>query len=92
MAKYAPVELDLILFTKPEYWNIFIEHYCKLRPNFVLNDDLLEFYVHRRSIEDIWEYIYTILNNKQTNEQRQLELELLSMCCKALGKSFFELS
>jgi len=91
MAKYAPPELDLILFTKPEYWNTFIGHYCKLRPNFILDNDLLTFYVHRRNIEDIWEYINTILNNKQTNEQRQLELDLLLKCCNALDDSFFEL-
>ncbi|MCL2518719.1 MAG: ecdysteroid 22-kinase family protein [Oscillospiraceae bacterium] len=91
MAKFAPPELDLILFTKPEYWDIFIEHYNKLRPNFVLNNDLLMFYVHRRNIEDIWEFVNTLLNDKQTNEQRQLELDLLSRCCIALGDSFFEL-
>jgi len=91
MAKYAPPELDLILFTKPEYWDAFIRHYCKLRPNFILDNDLLMFYVYRRNIEDIWEYINTILNNKQTNEQRQLELDLLLKCCNALDDSFFEL-
>jgi thiamine kinase-like enzyme len=91
MAKFAPPELDLILFTKPDYWSIFIEHYHKFRPNFVLDKDLLTFYIHRRNIEDIWEFMNTILNNKQTNEQRQLELDLLSVCCRALSNSFFEL-
>ena len=91
MTKYAPPELDLILFTKPGYWDTFIEHYNKLRPNFVLDNDLLTFYVHRRNIEDIWEYINTILNDKQTNEQRQLELDLLKVCCDALNDSFYEM-
>ena len=91
MAKYAPPELDLCVFTKPEYWDTFIEHYSKLRPDFVLNNDLLLFYVHRRNIEDIWELINTILNNKQSSEQQQLELELLSVCCKVINNSFFEL-
>jgi thiamine kinase-like enzyme len=92
MAKYAPPELDLILFTKPGYWDTFIKHYNKLRPNFVLDNDLLMFYVHRRNIEDIWEYINTILNDRQTNEQRQVELGLLKVCCDALNDSFNELS
>ena len=91
MAKYAPPELDLILFTKPEYWNIFVEHYKNLRPNTILNDDLLEFYVHRRNIEDIWEYINTIMYNKQTNEQRQLELNLLLVRCNDLDKTYYGL-
>ena len=47
MTKYAPPELDLILFTKPGYWDIFIEHYNKLRSNFILDNDLLMFYVHK---------------------------------------------
>ena len=89
MAKYAPPELDLILFTKPEYWSIFIEHYKNFRPNIRVNDDLLEFYVHRRNIEDIWEYINTIMYNKQTNEQQQLELDLLLVRCNDLDKSFY---
>jgi len=91
MAKYAPPELDLCVFTKPEYWNIFIEHYSKLRPDFTLDNDLLMFYIQRRNIEDIWEYINTITNNKQTNEQRQLELDLLKVCCDAIDDSFYEL-
>ena len=90
-AKYAPPESDLILFTKPGYWDTFIGHYNKRRPNFVLNNDLLTFYVHRRNIEDIWEFINTILNNKQTGGQRQLELDLLSVCCDALNVPFYEL-
>ena len=91
MAKYAPPELDLILFTKPEYWTVFIGHYNKLRPDFVLDNDLLLFYVHRRKIEDIWEFINSLLNDKQTNEQRQLELDLLLGCCKSLDDDFFAL-
>jgi thiamine kinase-like enzyme len=91
MAKYAPPELDLCVFTKPEYWDAFIEHYTKQRPGFVLNNDLLMFYVHRRNIEDIWEYINTVLHNKQTNEQRQLELDLLSVCCGALDNQYYAL-
>ena len=91
MAKYAPPELDLILFTKPEYWSVFIEHYNKLRTDFVLDKDLLSFYIHRRNIEDIWEFINSIVNDKQTNEQRQLELDLLSGCCKSLDDDYFAL-
>jgi len=91
MAKYAPPELDLCVFTKPEYWDTFIGHYSNLRPDFVLDNDLLMFYVHRRNIEDIWEFLNTILNNKQTNEQRQLELDLLLVCCKSINDSFYEL-
>ena len=91
MAKYAPPELDLCVFTKPEYRDTFIGHYTELRPGFVLNNDLLMFYVQRRNIEDIWEFLNTIINNKQTTEQRQLELDLLSVCCKAINDPFYEL-
>ena len=80
-----------MFFTKPDYWDTFLSHYLKLRPDFTLDSELLRFYVDRRSIEDIWEFINTILENTHTNEQLQLELDLLSRCCNAIDDTFYAL-
>jgi len=89
MIKFAPVELDLIMFTKKEYWDIFIKQYQKLRPSFILDNDLLKFYVHRRNIEDTWAYIESITYDKQSVEQRRFDLNKLLSCLKVLDDDFF---
>jgi spectinomycin phosphotransferase len=89
--KLAPAEADLIMFTKKEYWDIFIEHYKKLRPQFVLDNDLLSFYILRRKIEDIWAFTESILFDHQSDEQRIQYLGFLTKCCYALNDLYFEL-
>jgi thiamine kinase-like enzyme len=89
--KLAPAEADLVMFTRKEYWDVFIGHYLKLRPDFILDQDLLSFYIFRRKIEDIWAFIEGILFDQPSEEQRKRDLNLLSRCCSALGNYFFEL-
>lgn len=89
--KLAPAEADLTMFTKKENWDIFIEHYNKLRPKFILDNDLLLFYVLRRKIEDIWAFIESILSDNQSDEQRKRDLSFLSKCCCTLDDLYFEL-
>lgn len=89
--KLAPAEADLILFTKKEYWNVFIERYYQLRPEFILDDDLLLFYILRRKIEDIWAFIESILFDHSSDEQRKRDLEFLENCCNSLDDLYFEL-
>jgi len=89
--KLALAEADLIMFTKKEYWDIFIERYERQRPNFILDDELLLFYILRRKIEDIWAFIESILFDDQAEEERKRDLNLLSKCCYTLDDLYFEL-
>jgi len=89
--KLAPAEADLTMFTKKEYWDIFIQHYNKQRPNFILDNDLFSFYILRRKIEDIWAFIEGILFNNLSDEQRESDLTFLSKCCNTLDDLYFEL-
>lgn len=89
--KLAPAEADLLMFTKKEYWEVFMEHYNKLRPGFILDDDLLMFYILRRKIEDIWAFIESILFDHPSEEQRKRDLDFLSKCCDTLDDLWFEL-
>jgi spectinomycin phosphotransferase len=79
------------MFTKKEYWDIFIEHYNKLRPEFNLDNDIFMFYILRRKIEDIWAFIESILYDNLSEQQRERDLSLLSECCNSLGNLYFEL-
>jgi Ser/Thr protein kinase RdoA (MazF antagonist) len=89
--KLAPAEADLTMFTKKEYWDTFIEHYYKLRPNFNLDKDLFMFYIIRRKIEDIWVFIEGTLLDNLSQQQRERDLNMLSECCKSLDNLYFEL-
>jgi len=89
--KLAPAEADFVMFTKRDYWEIFIGHYQKLRPEFIMDHDLLSFYILRRKIEDIWAFIEGILLDNPCDEQRKRDLNFLSNCCNTLEDSFFEL-
>lgn len=89
--KLAPAEADLVLFTKKEYWDGFIGHYRKLQPDFILDDELLLFYILRRKVEDIWAFIESLLFDQISDEQRKCDLGFLSKCCNTLDDLWFEL-
>ena len=89
--KLAPVESDLFMFTQRQYWDIFIGHYNKLRPEFVLDNEMLAFYILRRKIEDIWAFIEELLYDKLSDEQRKRNLAHLLNGCKRLDELGFEL-
>lgn len=89
--KLAPAEADLTMFTKKEYWNVFIEQYNNLRPKFILDNDILTFYLLRRKIEDIWAFIQGILFDNLSAEKRERDLIFLSKCCNTLNDLYFEL-
>ena len=89
--KLAPAEADLFMFTQKAYWNIFIEHYNKLRPDFVLDNEMLSFYVLRRKIDDIWAFIESILYDNLSDKQRKRDLAFLLDSCSRLDDLNFEL-
>lgn len=89
--KLAPAEADLTMFTKKEYWDVFIGRYNELRPKFILDNDLFSFYILRRKIEDIWAFLESILFDNLSDEQRKSNLNFLSKCCYTLEDLYFEL-
>jgi len=93
--KLAPAEADLMMFSKKEYWEVFWGRYGKLRPRFVLDDELFLFYILRRKMEDIWDFIERLLDNSSSLslsfKQRECCLAFLSECCKTLDDVYFEL-
>ena len=89
--RLAPAEADLLMFSKREYWDIFIKRYLEKRPNFVLDNNVFTFYILRRKIEDIWAFIEGILFDNLSAEQRERDLTHLSNCCAALDNLCFEL-
>jgi thiamine kinase-like enzyme len=89
--KLAPAEADLLMFYKEAYWDIFITHYMKMCPDFILDDDILRFYILRRKIEDIWAFIEGILFDHLSVEHRKRDLTHLTNCCNKLNDLCFEL-
>jgi thiamine kinase-like enzyme len=89
--KLAPAEADLVMFTKKEYRIIFFKHYRKLRPEFRLDAEMLSFYIKRRKIEDIWDFIRSILYDGLSCGERKRDLAFLSGCMDALNDLYFEL-
>jgi aminoglycoside phosphotransferase (APT) family kinase protein len=90
--KLAPAELDLMLYTKKDYWEVFLLKYASLRPGFTVDDNLLRFYVRRRRVEDIWACVESIMSGTLTDGPRKREMDILTACIRDLGDDFFALS
>jgi hypothetical protein len=89
--KLAPSEMDLMMFSKPDYWENFFKQYKKLRPDFELDNDVFAFYIWRRKIEDIWDFIASVLYDDLTVRERESNLVTLAKCCETLDDLWFEL-
>ncbi len=87
--KLGPTEADLFMFAKKDYWDIFLKHYINIRPEFILDQDMLSFYTVRRKLEDIWAFLESILYDDLSNEQRISDLEYLANECKDLDDFCF---
>ncbi|WP_342774586.1 hypothetical protein [Paenibacillus piri] len=80
----APVEADLMFLTDKPYYHDFLTVYQKKHPHFVINPDALQFYQGRRKLEDIWEFIEQILNDKQVGDARTTTLKSLRKVLKEI--------
>ncbi|MCL2820767.1 MAG: phosphotransferase [Oscillospiraceae bacterium] len=92
--RYAPAEADLYTFWGDwywgdskwgSYWDTFLPVYQKIKPDYVVREDVLKFYQLRRHIEDIEEfykeYIYDDISNEEADEIKahlQKECDFLS--------------
>lgn len=82
--KLAPVEADLMGLVDQTYWNEFFKIYRKNHQNFSINYDAMTFYIGKRRLEDIWEFIEQILYDDQNKQERintinHLQAELMKM-------------
>ena len=89
--KLAPAEADLFMFTQKKYWDIFIKNYGELRSDFILDNEMLSFYILRRKIEDIWVFIESTLYDNLSDLQRKRDLAFLVNGCGRLEEFSFEL-
>lgn len=87
--KLAPVEADLFMWVKKDYWSIFLKSYLKIRPEYKLDDDLISFYTIRRKLEDIWAFIESILYDNLSKKQYISNLSFLSNECRDLEEFCF---
>jgi spectinomycin phosphotransferase len=59
--RLAPAEADLFMYVLNPYWNEFWHAYAAVRQGFLINADLMHFYLIRRRLDDIWYYVCRVL-------------------------------
>lgn len=79
--KLAPVESDLFMFFHNPFWNDFYKRYKEIRPDFVMDEKTLEFYMLRRKLEDMWADLERLLYDEMSEEQHDKALTLLISGC-----------
>jgi thiamine kinase-like enzyme len=83
--KLAPVEADLFMFYDKPFWERFLSVYRKKHPRFVVSLDAMDFYLNRRRIEDVWEFIDRILHDPISSDLRDKSMQLLEKELDAVG-------
>ncbi|RKN75885.1 phosphotransferase [Paenibacillus ginsengarvi] len=68
--KLAPVEADLMFVQDKSYYDEFMAVYCGVHRGFTPHRDVLQFYRHRRKLEDIWEFMEQLLFDRQDERAR----------------------
>lgn len=85
----APVEADLFSFTETFFfdyaWEDFINTYRNRHKDYQINTDAMDFYRLRRRLEDIHEFMESILLDNLTQEDRNKSLWHLRQECEWLG-------
>jgi len=72
----APAEHDLFIFAG-EGFSTLLSAYCQEAREPSLHPELFAYYFHRRNLEDIAEFIISILHENTTAEEDRFELDLL---------------
>jgi spectinomycin phosphotransferase len=86
----APAEHDLIIFAGEGFPTLLAE-YIRAAVELCLHPELFAYYFHRRNLEDITDFIISILHENTTAEQDRFELDLLDSDCLS-GWPFLEKS
>ncbi len=69
----APAEADLFAFYQKPRWELLLSRYQKIHPDYKVNEQLMEFYILRRVLIDIWEEI-ELLESDADNVERGASL------------------
>lgn len=69
--KIAPKEADLFAFKMNDYYEKFMECYQKYYPEFKMDNDMLQFYLLRRQLEDISEFILRLCYESPSKESEK---------------------
>lgn len=87
--KIAPVEADLFSFTETFFygygWEDFMAVYSAVHKNYKVNHDAMLFYRLRRRLEDIYEFIESILFDDLTQDDINQNLHYLKQECELLN-------
>ena len=86
--KLAPVEADLFAFSQGFFfdyaWKNFFSSYKNTHPDYVVNQEALEFYRSRRRVEDILAFAKSILFDELSENERTSCMNHLEKECAAL--------
>lgn len=89
--KLAPVEADLFSFTKTFFydytWEDFMTVYCAAHKDYQVNTDAMRFYRLRRRLEDIHEFVESILYDDLAQEDINRTLHYLKQECELLNST-----
>jgi thiamine kinase-like enzyme len=80
----APPEADICLLHNQPYFKTFYTLYKKRHPDYILNQDVLLFYKHKRKLEDIFEFIEQLQFDSMTEQNRKQSLYYLTNECTSL--------
>jgi spectinomycin phosphotransferase len=76
----APAEHDLVIFAGEGFTTLLTE-YCRAAEEPPLYPELFAYYFYRRNLEDITDFIISILHENTAAEEDRFELDLLSSDC-----------
>ncbi|CAG7607651.1 hypothetical protein PAESOLCIP111_00981 [Paenibacillus solanacearum] len=82
--RLAPPEADLMFMAEMPYYDRFLCEYRKRHAGYEVNREALHFYQGRRKLEDIWEFIEQLLQDKQDEQDRADTLHSLQKELKSL--------
>lgn len=83
--KLAPVEADLFMFYDKPFWDLFLSTYRQKHKGFTISTAVMNFYLYRRKLEDIWEFIDRILHDPISSDLRNRAMQLLKQELAELG-------
>lgn len=87
--RLATPEADLYMFLHKPWWDCFWTYYRRFRPGTELNPELMESYLLKRKLEDIWVFLSRILHDELDQKTYTQCLTNLANECKDLDAFCF---
>ena len=77
--RLAPAEADLFMYALDPGWEVFLQAYKAIRRDFHIDENLLNFYLIRRRLDDIWSDIARLLYDDPGKYEAARCFELLQI-------------